>query len=67
MRRIKPGDKVQAFLDTRIIGIVKQIEANKDAPWMVGGTASPELVCVLELLDGRLVRYKLQELHHVDE
>ena len=67
MRRIKAGDKVQAFLDPRIVGIVKEIEKNKDAPWMVGGTASPELICVLELLDGRVIRYKLHELHHVDE
>ena len=67
MRRIKVGDKVQAFLDTRIVGIIKQIEENGDAPWMVGGTAAPELVCVIELLDGRHVRYKLHELHHLDE
>ena len=67
MRRIKAGDKVQAFLDTRIVGTVRKIEENKDAPWMVGGTSAPELICVLELLDGRLVRYKLHELHHVDE
>ena len=67
MRRIKVGDTVQAFLDTRIVGIVRQIEESKDAPWMVGGTASAEMICVLELLDGRQVRYKLQELHHVDE
>ena len=67
MRRIKTGDKVRAFLDSRIVGTVKSIEENKDAPWMVGGTASPPMICVLELLDGRTIRYNLQELHHVDE
>jgi len=67
MRRIKKGDKVQAFLDTRIKGTVLGIEENKNVPWMVGGTASTEMVCILQLLDGRKIKYKMSELHHADE
>ena len=64
MRRIKVGDKVRAFLDSRICGSVIDIEQNNSAPWMVGGTAAPEKICILELADGKKIRYKMSELHH---
>ena len=67
MRRIKMGDEVQAFLDTRIKGTVIEIKESKSAPWLVGGTASVEMFCVLKLKDGRDVLYKMSELHHIDE
>jgi len=67
MRRIKVGDSVQAFLDARIKGTVLEVRENKNVPWMVGGTASVELFCVLKLKDGRDVLYKMSELHHTDD
>jgi len=67
MRRIKIGDKVQAFLDTRVKGVVVEVRQNSNVPWMVGGSASSESECLLELLDGSRVVYKMSDLHHVDE
>jgi len=67
MRRIKIGDRVQAFLDTNILGVVTQIKENKNVPWMVGGTASTEFICEVKLdKDNSLVVYKMHELHHAD-
>lgn len=67
MRRIRVGDRVQAFLDTRIKGKVLAINESKNVPWMVGGTASTEFICTLELDDGKQIAVKMNELHHVDE
>ena len=67
MRRIRIGDKVQAFLDTRIIGIVKEIKTSDKVPWMVGGTASSEFICLLTLSDGQEILYKMSDLHHYNE
>ena len=68
MRRIKVGDRVQAFLDSRIIGKVTNITESKNVPWMVGGTVSSEFICELKLDESdRIVKYKLSELHHVDD
>jgi len=67
MRRIKVGDHVQAFLDSRVIGTVIAIEEINDIPWMVGGTASKEYTCTLKLDTGDdTIKYKLSELLHVD-
>ena len=66
MRRIKVGDKVQAFLDPRIVGVVEKIENSENVPWMVGGPASTERYCILKMSDGRLIKYKMSELHHTD-
>ena len=66
MRRIKVGDRVQAFLDSRVIGTVVSISVSDNVPWMVGGTASGEYVCELKLDSGHTIPYKLSELHHVD-
>ena len=67
MRRIKIGDKVRAFLDSRVIGKVVDIRQNHDVPWMVGGTATTEPECLIELEGGNRIYYKMSELHHVDE
>ncbi len=67
MRRIKVGDKVQAFLDANIKGDVTRIKEDKNILWMVGGNASTEFVCEVKLdKDGSLVAYKMHELHHTD-
>ena len=67
MRRIKVGDTVQAFLDTRIVGTVVEIEESHDVPWMVGGTGSVEFICILEFENVTKAKYKMNELHHYDE
>lgn len=67
MRRIKIGDRVQAFLDSRVLGVITRIKESKNVPWMVGGTASIEFICEVKLdKDDSLVVYKMHELHHVD-
>ena len=66
MRSIRVGDKVQAFLDARMKGIVVEI-VSKDGPWMVGGTAGQELFCILELETGHRLTVKMSELHHRDD
>ena len=66
MRMIRVGDKVQAFLDVRIKGLVVEI-ISKPGPWMVGGTAQQELFCVLMLADGQQIKYQMSELHHSDD
>ena len=67
MRRIKVGDRVQAFLNTNIIGVVTKIKEHKNVPWMVGGTASIEFICEVRLdKDDSLFPIKMHELHHVD-
>ena len=65
MRSIRVGDKVQAFLDVRIKGTVLEILTEKKHGWLVGGTTQQERICVLELLDGRKMKCKMHELHHV--
>jgi hypothetical protein len=67
MRRIKIGDRVQAFLDARVLGVITRIKESKNVPWMVGGTASIEFICEVKLdKDDSLVVYKMHELHHAD-
>ena len=66
MRPIRVGDKVQAFLDTRVVGVVLEIRQNKNVPWMVGGSATTESECLLELASGQKIYYKMSELHHCD-
>jgi len=67
MRRIRVGDRVKAFLDANIVGVVTQIKESKNLPWLAGGTASTEFICEIKLdKDDRLVVYKMHELHHDD-
>ena len=67
MRRMRVGDRVQAFLDANIIGTIVTIKENKDVPWMVGGTASTEFICEVRLDKGDgLINIKMHELHHID-
>ena len=67
MRRIRIGDRVQSFLDSRVKGFVVESNESKNVPWMVGGTASTEFICVVELQGGQRINYKMSELHHSDE
>jgi len=66
MRAMRVGDEVQAFLDATIKGIIVEIITADNPQWLVGGTASKELLCVLKLDDGRQLTCKMHELHHVD-
>lgn len=66
MRMIRVGDEVQAFLDARIRGVVVSMEEGKAAPWMQGGTAAREIMCVIKLHSGATVKYKRSELHHAN-
>jgi len=44
-----------------------EIQGGDEPLWMVGGTASPELFCILKLGNGHQVKFKMSELHHVDD
>ena len=65
MKSIRVGDKVQAFLDARIRGIVEEVLSEEVDTWLVGGTAAMELYCVLVLEDGSKIKCKMSELHHL--
>jgi hypothetical protein len=66
MRRIRVGDRVQAFMDSNIKGSVTSIEYEKSTAHMIGGTAGSIAFCIIKTDDGRMVRYKSSELFHVD-
>ena len=65
-RTIRVGDRVQAFLDTRMKGKVVEI-VTRSGPWMVGGPAQAEMYCIVEQKDGRRLKIKMSELHHSDD
>jgi hypothetical protein len=62
MKTIRVGDKVQAFLDPNIYGTVEEILSESSGTWLVGGTSTVELYCVLVLEDGSKVKCKMSEL-----
>lgn len=67
MRMFKVGDKVVAFLDSRIAGHIAQIHQVPSSQWLAEGTASVEfLVDVKIAASGKIHRIKMSELMHDD-
>jgi len=64
MKSIKLGDRVEAFLDARVKGVVTAFERTGHAPWMVGSTSVKELYCTVKLDSGEEIRYKVADLHY---
>ena len=59
-----PLGKLEIWIGT---GSEPSIDEGVNATWMVGGTASKELLCELRLdKNDQVITYKLSELHHVD-
>lgn len=63
MRMIKKGDRVKAFLDARICGIVEEIVYNKAQGYMMlEGVPSAEAFARIKLSNGATVNVKTTEL-----
>jgi len=68
MRRMKPGDRVKAFLDANIRGEIIEI-VHRPAPataLMVGGVPPFEAYANIRLANGNIVTVKTTELFHED-
>jgi hypothetical protein len=65
IRRIKEGDMVKAFLEPLVKGKVLQILLEKNDTWLIGGTIEKVRFCLLELDSGKVIKYKLSDLHHI--
>lgn len=66
MRRFKVGDKVKAFLDARIAGIIVEIHQVPATQWIAEGTASVEFYVDVRVANGQIKRVKMSELMHDD-
>ena len=66
MRRFKVGDKVKAFLDANIAGIILQIHQIHANQWLAEGTVSVEFLVDVMLENGKICRVKMSELFHDD-
>lgn len=66
MRRFKVGDKVKAFLDSRIAGHIVQIHQVQATQWLAEGTASVEFFVDVKLANEKIVKIKMSELAHDD-
>jgi hypothetical protein len=66
MRRFKVGDKVKAFLDSRIAGTIIEIHQVQATQWLAEGTASVEFLVDVKLQNGGIRRIKMSELMHDD-
>ena len=67
MRRIKVGDTVRAHLDASYRGQVLEILAERQQGWMMGGTSTDVLYCVVKMVNGQVVKTKMSELCIADE
>lgn len=67
MRRFKVGDKVKAFLDSRIAGTIVNIRQVQATQWLAEGTASIEFLVDVKPVDGRILTIKMSELMHDDD
>lgn len=66
MRRFKVGDKVRAFLDAKISGVIVNITQAQATQWLAEGTASVEFFAEIKLKDGSIRKIKMSELMHED-
>ena len=66
MRSIRVGDKVQAFLDPKIAGVVVNILREDSDTWLVGGTVSTVTLCDVQTADGKTVRVKMTDVFITD-
>jgi len=67
MRRIKVGDTVRAHLDASYRGQVLEILAEKSQGWMMEGTSTDVMYCVVKLQTGQVVKTQMSDLCVVDE
>ena len=65
-RRFKIGDKVKAFLDSKIAGTIIDIQSRQSTQWLAEGTASIEFYVDVKLKDGSIYKIKMSELMHDD-
>lgn len=60
------GDKVKAFLDSRIAGTIVAIHQVQATQWLAEGTASIEFFVDVKLNNGKIHKIKMSELMHDD-
>lgn len=65
-RMFKVGDKVRAFLDSRIAGTIVAIHQVQATQWLAEGTASIEFLVEVKLSNGVITKIKMSELMHDD-
>jgi hypothetical protein len=64
MAQIRKGDRVRAFLDANVCGIVESINyENTGAGLMVGGVPPVVAMAIVKLDDGRLRNVRTTELY----
>lgn len=66
MRMFKIGDKVRAFLDSRISGTIVEIRQVQATQWLAEGTASIEFLVDVKIASGQIIKIKMSELMHDD-
>jgi len=62
----RKGDKVKAFLDPKIVGIIQEVTSKPATNWTTGGTSDVEFYALVKLGNGKLCQLKLSELMHDD-
>ncbi len=59
---VRVGDTVHPVFDMGKVGKVVEINEVKNKTWMVGGAMSTSRVAVIELVDGTLLKYRVDDL-----
>ena len=63
---VRVGDTVHPVFDMGKVGKVIEINEAKNRTWMVGGAMSTSRVAVIELEDGTLLKYRVDDLMRVE-
>jgi len=67
MRRFKAVDKVRAFLDSKFVGHILDVQSQSSTQWLAEGVAGVEFYATVKLLSGEKKKIKLSELMHDDD
>ena len=63
---VRVGDTVHPVFDMGKVGKVVEINETKNKTWMVGGAMSTSRVAVIELEDGTLLKYRVDDLMRIE-
>jgi hypothetical protein len=63
---VRVGDAVHPVFDMGKVGKVVEIKEVKNKTWMVGGAMSTSRVAVIELEDGTLLKYRVDDLMRIE-
>ena len=65
MRRLREGDKVQAFLNAKIKGTIVKVVTDQSRIMMTEGVPSTVSIAVVDLGNGQFVNIGLSELYYI--